>query len=217
MIGLARHAVAAFMVVMSSGPASASIYFDLLSACDDLAAAVEVLRNPGLECRQPSGRIQRFYQQRLQGAPPGLRVCYLSQAPTQSLSRFRCFRLRIPGKTSELDCLRATPASDIADYKSRYDDRGGYAPFVKAYLTSAAKCPVGNGDASIAAPVLLPFYVSILTDFQIGFALPLGNRAVGDGMVIHGYGYADPDSGVGEAVEFFSIWKNLRIKRGVIV
>lgn len=196
-------AVAAFMAC--PGQATGEIRFDQLSACEDLERAVASLATNSLNCRRPLGGVEQAIVARLQNTP-GIRLCWLRQAPTNSLARFSCLRVGLPSGFRSLDCISPASTDDVTEYRENYER--SYARVASNYTRAASGCGVGNGNATRAVRTLMSFTLATIARFDLGFVLPIGRGLVGEGVILHGFGSVDPEIGAEmDELEFVSIWR----------
>jgi len=137
------------------------------------------------------------------GSPTDATLCFTRRSPSTFLNGFDCMSSEYKGAGS-LVCFRDFRFDDVAEYKEHYNDR--YAEKVAKYLDSAAKCPVSNGDSTIAPRTLLPPQLGLIARYAFGYVLSLGSGVKTDSYILHGVATLDPSiSGDSKAIEFVSI------------
>lgn len=184
--------------------AANSLDFDQLSACESLRGALFVIKREHHNCRAPRGPIEGRIHDHLRNSY-GIRLCFLNQGPTEQLKGFDCLITKFPNNARDLTCLREASAPEVKSYKLNYESL--FAHKVASYLDLAAKCPVGNGDATIAPASTLPQIVSLVARFEFAFALPIGREPVGTGMITHGFASLDPSlNSPFSAIEYVNMW-----------
>jgi len=103
-----------------------------------------------------------------------------------------------------MTCFREVDNALLGDYVRRYESV--YDPRVSQYLNAAARCQVGNGDATAAKNSLFPDTLKAVANAEFGFVLGLGKGHVTTSRAYHGYAKTDPDiQGTTGAVEVFDV------------
>ena len=192
--------------VLLASPGTAAISLNQLSACPQLRQFRAAL-DEAPACQVPQRRMAKILAERLRNWP-GVGLCLRAVPPSNLLTGFDCMSETMGNQTKALLCIREIPAADIQDYRAR--NRQVYDAMGKQYVDRASGCDAGNGDASIMAPTMLPWIVSVVAEHEFGYVLPIGDPLVGSSAFIHGFGHLDPDLGAGRYVEYLFTWKNLR-------
>jgi hypothetical protein len=189
-------ALSALIALGVADPAYAAISLDLLSDCTFLSEIREDLKADRIDCRVPSGELERTFSQRTQWAGG----CFFTSARSP-LKSFSCYYSNVDTTYSQFLCMKYTLKQNLDDYKNYYASY--YAPYVKNYLDRAAQCSVGNGDSSISVWSMMPQLLNWIAKYRFGFILPTGPDLVGDNMILHGFADLDPSIRDGMAVEYF--------------
>lgn len=191
-------------LALLAGRAQAQLTLDQLSACDDMAQALALLRSNQRECRAPRTAIEQGLTQRI--ATWRVPVCWLVRAPARSLSRFACLIVHLPTGPRYLDCMAESDPARVVAYRQTYEPDG--ARYSTVYLAAASRCSFSNGRAAPAGPSFMSIVVAMIVQLDVGFALQVGREVVGTSTILHGYGRLDPEI-VGHpnaGVEFVSMW-----------
>lgn len=183
------------------------ISLDKLSDCQGLATLRSALNGPpSRNCRTVRNHLETLVMSQLASIPDA-KTCLMSSPPVSGLSGFSCFDMAFKlGR--ELTCFRPVDKMQLDNYIDTYDSN--YRERVVEYLKVAARCPVGNGDATAAPNSLFPPLLNSIARARFGFVLQIGNER--NSQIYHAYADLNPDidSSKAGAIEVIDFIKNVK-------